>query len=69
MDYYTFQIGNNKGTDQAAQLSRLVCAFAAHMHQSHLFSPHGSFDNSKLGFIESVHETYSKTLIFDEYFY
>ena len=69
MDYYTFQKANNKGADHAAQLSRLVCTFAVHLHLSRYFSPHCSFDNSKLGFIESVHESYCKTLIIGQYFY
>ena len=34
----TLQKVNNKGADQTAQMLRLVCAFAVHMHQSQVFS-------------------------------
>ena len=34
----TLQKVNNKGADQTAQMQRLVCAFAVHMHQSQIFS-------------------------------
>ena len=31
MDYYTFQIGNNKNTDQTVQMHMLVCPFVVCM--------------------------------------
>ena len=34
----TLQKVNNKGADQTAQMRRLVCTFAIHMHQSQVFS-------------------------------
>ena len=34
----TLQKVNNKGADQTAQMRRLVCTFAVHMHQSQVFS-------------------------------
>ena len=33
----TLQKVNNKGADQTAEMRRLVCAFAVHMHQSRFF--------------------------------
>ena len=39
-----FQIGNNKGADQTAQMRRLVCAFVVSKQQSQLFSRRGPYN-------------------------
>ena len=39
-----FQIANNKGAVQTAQMDRLVCAFVVRQHQSHGFSRRGPYD-------------------------
>ena len=39
--YYTFQIANNKGSDQTAKMSRLVYAIVVHMQESQVFSSQG----------------------------
>ena len=42
--YFTFQIANNKGADQTAQMRRLVCAFVVCKQQNHGFSCRGLYD-------------------------
>ena len=42
--YFTFQIANNKGADQTAQMRRLVCAFVVRKQQSHGFWCRGPYD-------------------------
>ena len=41
--YFTFQIGNNKGADQTAQMCRLVCALVVRKQQSQGFSHRGPY--------------------------
>ena len=42
--YFTFQIVNNKGTDQTACMRRLVCTFVLRKQQSQGFSCRGPYD-------------------------
>ena len=42
--YFTFQIENNKGTDQTARMRRLFCVFDVRKQQSQSFSHRGTCD-------------------------
>ena len=42
--YFTFQIANNKGADQTAQMRRLVYAFVVRKQQSQRFSHQGPYN-------------------------
>ena len=41
--YYSNQAAKNKGTDQTAQMRRLICAFVVHIWQKQVLSWCGSF--------------------------
>ena len=63
---------NNKGADQTAQMRRLVCAFAVHMHQSQFFLK-TSFCDSLMSIVTvhpssvSQHRTKSTTESYNYY--
>ena len=40
---YTFNLANNKGADQTAQMRRLVCAFVVRKHRRQVFSCRGPY--------------------------
>ena len=52
--YFTFQIANNKGSDQPARMRRLVCAFVVPKQQSQGFSHWGPYDVEAQGFLASL---------------
>ena len=45
VDYSTFQIGNNVGADQTAQMCRLIRTFVVCMQQSPFYSPSRSISS------------------------